>query len=181
MNPARRSSPDLRTLVSLFYAEPDELGGFEEVTSDQLPQPFRKLLAHNEHMTVTVESHHNCPVDVEVLQTHVTPSHYARKILLRRQSDRQTVQYGIVRLSFDYLSQEVRTAIESQSAPLGRILIEHDVLREVQLTSLWRIQAGDELCELLQLPIGSTTFGRTALIFCNSKPAVELLEIVTPA
>jgi len=34
--------------------------------------------------------------------------------------------------------------------------------------------------ELPQHAPGQTTYGRTALIYCNGEPAVELLEIVTP-
>jgi hypothetical protein len=38
------------------------------------------LLAHDSHMTVTVERFHNGHVDVRVLETNITPTHYARKI-----------------------------------------------------------------------------------------------------
>jgi phenylpyruvate tautomerase PptA (4-oxalocrotonate tautomerase family) len=67
-----------------------------------------------------------------------------------------------------------------RQAPLGRVLIQHNVLREVQLTSLWRINPAEELRNLLDLPAGQIIYGRTALIYCNGEPAVELLEIVTP-
>jgi chorismate-pyruvate lyase len=71
--------------------------------------------------------------------------------------------------------------IESQEVPLGRVLIEHDVLREVQLCELWQIHAGPSLASLLRIKTGDTVYGRTALIFCDGEPAIELLEIVTPA
>ena len=58
--------------------------------------------------------------------------------------------------------------------------IEHDILRHVRLLSLWQIQPAADLCNLLDLEIPTTCFGRTALIYCNGVPAVELLEIVTP-
>ncbi len=49
------------------------------------------------------------------------------------------------------------------------------------LATLWKIQTGEDLSTLFQVPVGSETYGRTALIFCNGEPAVELLEIVTEA
>lgn len=173
-------TPDLDTLTGLFYRSRERLGEFTEVTPEQMPDIPRKLLAHNAHMTVTVEEFHHSPVNVRVLEKLVTPQHYARKILLERQSDGRVVQFGIMRVNFDYLSPEVRREIQAEVTPLGRILIEHNVLRRVQLCSLWRIEMGEELKELFGANGLSVAYGRTALIDCNEEPAVELVEIVTP-
>ena len=174
-------TPDLQTLMSLFYGSSANLGQFEEVAATDMPAVYARLLAHEEHMTVTVESFHQSPVDVRVIDTLITQTHYARKILLQRQSDGHVVQFGIVRLNFSYLSPEVRAEIESQETPLGRILINHQVLREVQLASLWRVDCGPDLRKLFNIDADrAITYGRTALIYCNGEPAVELIEIVTP-
>jgi len=172
-------TPDLDTLAGLFYGSREELGDFIEVTPEAMPPTPRRLLAHNEHMTVTVEAFHRSPVDVRVLDKLVTPTHYARKILLERQSDGRVVQYGIMRVNFDYLSPEVADEIRSEATPLGRILIEHNVLRRVQLFSLWRVEMGAELQQLFGSGPG-VAYGRTAMIDCNDEPAIELVEIVTP-
>jgi len=168
------------TLVQLFYSDVAELGTFEEVSSGQMARDYRMLLAHQDHMTVTVERYHNCPVDVEVLETQLDDRHYARKILLRRQSDRAVVQFGIVRLDFAYVDDEVRKKIESQTTPLGRILINHNVLRDVHLSQLWKVTPGSDLQRHFNLPSAVPSYGRTAVIDCNGEPAIELLEIVTP-
>jgi chorismate-pyruvate lyase len=172
-------TPDLDTLAGLFYRSREQLGDFAEVAPDELPPNARRLLAHNDHMTVTVEEFHRSPVNVRVLDKLVTPRHYARKILLERQSDGLVVQFGIMRVNFAYLSPEVAREIQSEAAPLGRILIEHNVLRRVQLFSLWRVEMGDELRRWFGAG-PSTAYGRTAMIDCNEEPAVELVEIVTP-
>lgn len=175
-----RSTPELTALVGLFYAAPDELGVFEQVDSAALPEVYRRLLDHDEHMTVTVEAHHGGPVDVRVVQTYVTTTHYSRKILLARRRDGVVVQFGLVRLNLDYLAPDVRREIAAENKPLGRILIEHDVMRHVRLLGLWRIEPGPDLRRLFGLSEPVTCYGRTALIYCNGVPAVELLEIVTP-
>jgi len=175
-----RSTPELHALAGLFYQSPDALGQFQEVTAESMPDTPRKLLAHDQHMTVNVESHHGCPVDVRVIDSHSTQSHYSREILLVRQTDRRVVQFGIVRLNVAFLAPEIRLEIESEQTPLGRILIRHNVLRNVRLLSLWKIEPSPELVHLLELPQAITCYGRTALIYCNGIPAVELLEIVTP-
>lgn len=178
---ARDVTPDLDTLAHLFYPSLETLGQFDEVSSFDLPPVYRTLLDHEHHMTVTVEVHHGSPVDVQVLDKRLTDTHYARKILLVTQRTNQVVQYGIMRVNFRYLSAKVRREIEAEDTPLGRVLINNDVLRQVHLASLWRVVPGEELRGHFGLQAGEVTFGRTALIDCNGEPAVELLEIVAPA
>ncbi len=180
MSDTRALNPDLYTLVALFYPRPQDLAQFEEVDSHDLERDYRMLLAHDSHMTVTVERFHNGPVDVRVLETRLDGQHYSRKILLTRQSDGAVVQFGIMRLDFSCVDPDVRREIESQGTPLGRILIEHNVLREVHLTRLYKVTPGDDLRRLFGMAPGEITFGRTALIHFDGEPAVELLEIVTP-
>jgi hypothetical protein len=179
--PSRLTPDELYALIGLFYAQPDDLGQFEEVLLSRVPEPYRELLAHTDHMTVTVEQFHNSPVDVHVHQTLVTQTHYARKISLTRRSDGRVVQYGIMRVNLGVLSPEVRDEIEEQQTPLGRILIEHDVLRKIHLMSLWRVRPGADLCGIFGLTSPRITYGRAAVIDCNGEPAIELLEIVTPS
>lgn len=169
---------DLSTLLRLFYDDSRELGEFEAVTGDEVPEPFNQLLNHHSHMTVTVEAFHASPVDVRVARTKTEPPWYAREITLVTQTAGKLVQYGIVRLNFEVLGKTAWRQIESQSKPLGRILIEQNVLRQVELCQLWRVRAGVSLARQLEIPEGTTVYGRTARIFCNGAPAIELLEIV---
>jgi len=177
-NRANWTHPDLQSLVNLFFPDPTLLGEFLEIPVEQLPQPFRDLLGHTHHMTVTVENFHGSPVAVEVLDKQVTEMHYSRKILLRRQSDNRVVQFGIVRLNRSALSKEVREEIESEAIPLGRVLIQREVMRNVKLMSTWEIKPGPALKAVFD-PLGDELcYGRTALIYTDGVPCVELLEIV---
>ena len=90
------------------------------------------------------------------------------------------VQYGIVRLNTKFLSERPRQEILEQKKPLGRVLIEHDVLREIQLFDLLEVRCGPVLAGLFSVPEKTVTYGRTALLHCDNEPAIELLEIVTP-
>ncbi len=172
--------PALDYLTGLFYANLAELGSFEEVLAADVSEPYRSLLAHHEHMTVAVERHHGCGVDVEVLTANRDGDYYSRKIILHRQSDRRIVLFGIPRLNLRLVDDAVRAEILAQNKPLGRVLIDHNVLREVQLASLYRVIPGPDLCQLMGLASPLATYGRTAFIYCDGYPAVELLEIVSP-
>jgi len=174
--------PNLEELVGLFYSNVSQVGVFKQIPAGVMPGYARTLLNHNEHMTVTMEEFHGAPVDVEVLDVQQSDSHYARHILLHRQTDQKVVQFGIVRLDFRYVSDEVRREIESRQVPLGKVLIDHNVLRQVQLVALWKITPGSDLRRHFSMNDDSplTVYGRTALIYCDGEPAVELLEIVAP-
>jgi len=178
LSPFESAKVELDSLLGIFFEDPSSLAGFTEVTADQIPEPFQALLNHDAHMTVTVEKYHSSQVDVQVLQTEKAGATYAREILLSRQTDQQVVQYGIVRLNFEHLGKHVQQEIESQQVPLGRVLIDHDVMRQVKLLSLYEVKPGPALVEALRIEAAATCFGRTAMIFCDDQPAIELLEIV---
>ena len=167
-------------LIGIYYHEPSLLGRFEQVESQYVPGVYRKLLDHTNHMTVTVEAHQADSVDVEVLRSSIADGHYRREILLRTHSSKRVVQYGIVRLYLKHLADEPRNEILGQRKPLGRVLIEHNVLREIELFDLLRVECGPGLASFFGVKPGTITYGRTALIHCDHEPAIELLEVVSP-
>ncbi len=168
----------LPELVSAFYPEIDELGEFEQVPPAALPEPYRSLLDHSYHMTVTLEQYFSEPVKLEVLRANDQQDEYWRKIVLRRESDGRIVLFGLVRLDLTQLPSEAVREIRQQVTPLGHILIRHNVLREVERLRLWRIHPGLELQRLFGSTNADPLYGRTAIIHCNGDPAIELLEIV---
>lgn len=168
----------LESLIGLFYANPEPVGCFELVEALAVPSPYSTLLAHNRHMTVTVEAFHREAVEVQVMRSLNQGDSYSREILLRTQRRGNVVQYGIVRLHLHRIAEGPKREILEEKKPLGRVLIEHQVLREVELFDLWRIQCGPVLAQVFSVPIDTITFGRTAMIHCDGEPAIELLEIV---
>jgi chorismate-pyruvate lyase len=175
-----RQCVSIESLIDLFYADRSVLGQFERVDASDTPEVYRRLLGHTNHMTVTVEAHHDDSVDVEVLQSYIVGDQYRREILLRTHAKQQVVQYGIVRLNTHYIADEPRQEILDQRKPLGRVLIEHNVLREIELFALHRVTCGPALAKFFGCELGQVTYGRTALIYCDRDPAIELLEIVAP-
>lgn len=171
--------PDIQSLFALFPPA-EYLADSRDVPAEQVPQPYRKLLVHEHHMTVTVEEHHGGPVDVKVLAEDLSGDAYARKILLALQSTGQIVQFGLMRVHFNYCSDKVRQEILSRQTPLGRILIQNNVLRRIEPTAFVRIIPGPGLMRWFGLAEATPTYGRLALIHCDEQPAIELLEIVAP-
>jgi chorismate-pyruvate lyase len=170
---------EFNKLTSLFPERETFAEKVEYIPASTTPEPYKTLLVHDHHMTVAMEEHHQCRVDVKVLDSRLDGDVYSRKILLTRSGTSTVVQFGIVTFDFQYVTQAVKNEILSQQVPLGRVLINHNVLRHVDLNAILRITAGPALARHLQMRSGDVTYGRVATIFCNQQPAIDLLEVST--
>lgn len=177
VTPVVQSGPQLSDFFAQFPDQHDQ-PDYELVTAQAMPEAFRTLLAHTHHMTVTVEAHWHDLVDVKVLARRLDGSSYTRKIILTTQKSGRVVLFGIVRINLDYCAPPVREAILAGNTPLGRILIEHNVLRRIEPTAYFRVDAGPSLLAWFGLDSSQPLYGRLGFIYCDNQPAVELLEIV---
>ena len=171
--------PDLPTLYRLFRADIPP-PAHVLLVPDDVPEPYHRLLVHPHHMTVTVEEFYGSAVNVRVLDRRQAGDTYARKILLELQSDGRVVQFGVARIRMNYCSDTVRAAILEEKTPLGRILIQHDVLRRIEPTAFFRVTLGPQLTKWFGLSAPRDTYGRLGIIHCDGQPAIEVLEILAP-
>ncbi len=178
MNPLK----ELHELVSLF----PELDGrllylnAEHVAKEATPEPYHRMLVHEHHMTISMEAYHDCTVEVDVLASRFENGVYLRKIDLRKSGTEEIIQFGLVRFNLGFVTEQVRAEILAEKTPLGRVLIQHNVLRHVDLGAVIRFTAGPGLAKYLQMDEGQITYGRMATIFCNGSPAIDLLEVAAP-
>lgn len=171
---------ELKALTDLFPGGPALFQQVEHIPSAVTPEPYKSMLVHDHHMTVAMEEYHRTSVDVQVLDVSDQGTIYARKILLLKHGTDIPVQFGIVRFNFSFVTSAVRHEIVEGKTPLGRVLINHNVLRHIDLAAILQFTAGPGLAAALHMPEGAQTYGRLATIFCNHQPAVDLLEISAP-
>jgi len=171
---------ELERLLALFPGGRGLVTAAEHIPAALTPEPFRTLLVHQHHMTVTMEAFHQARMEVRVIDRSRDENVYSRKILLVHQRSGQVVQFGIVRFDLGCVTQAVRDEILAERQPLGRILINYNVLRHIDLGAILRLTCGQELADSFGCPRGQITYGRLATIFCNQKPAVDLLEVPSP-
>lgn len=172
-------SKSLRLLLA-FFGEA-RLPHCTEVAAQKIPDPYRYLLVHEAHMTVTLENHHGGPVSVHPYQIHGQGNLYGRKLDLRLVESGKVVMTGAMLFNFSFCSPQVRDLIVEGKTPLGRILIEHNILRRVSVDSFLKLDASDPLVSRFEMDVPQDAYGRIATIFCDEQPAVDLLEIVRPA
>ena len=182
---------DLAALTDLFFPQQTDLGEFCAVEAEDMPEAYRRLLAHDQHMTESVEAFHHGPIDVQVVQQRLDGDMYARTSLLLTRDRREPVQLGVMQINVAGLPDATRAAIFAGKTPLGRLLVSHNVLRRVELIQLYRVNPGPKLRLHLKLPAelppsrasqeaeSPPIYGRTARILVGGRAAVSLLEIVT--
>ena len=190
-------------LISRFR-HPQEVGHLQEVAASSVPAAFRELLDHRSHMTVAMERCHGSPVTLEVVAVadHEAvardsgPFSYAREILLRCPTVNEllfpagphqppevgtVVQYGVVGIALERLPPPVAAEVCRGQRPLGRILIEAGLHREVRDVRLLELQPGPHLMSLFAGKVSQTvptTYGRVATIDVMGQPVLRLLEVV---
>lgn len=142
---------------------------------DDLPSAARNLLVHEEHMTLRLRDHCGCAVNLKVLQERRDGGVYAREILLLRADNQAPVEFGIVRIHERLLPPAAVAEILAHRRPLGDILIASDVLRRIEPRWYFRFDPGSRASDAL---VGGTNYGRLGVIYCDHRPAVEVLEVV---
>lgn len=184
--PVRDPVARAEALVSIFHADSARFGRLRAVDAENVPPVPRRLLDHDSHMTVAMETFHGGPVGLRVLAERTVGggpaagAAYAREIVLVSPPG-LIVQHGIVRIDLGAVAAGTAAAIRAGREPLGRILIAAGLLREVGHVRLLEIEPGPHLRGLLtRREEGCAPLhGRVADIRLDGRPAIELLEIVT--
>jgi len=169
----------LAELCEGFFEAGHEPTAFNSVEPESMPDAFRRLLVHEDHMTTQLEAYHGRPVELGVLEYRHEGDLYTRKILLTLEGTDHVVEFGIMRLDLRQIPESVGKQIIDRSAPLGAILIEHDLLRRIEPKWFLRFPGPQPQKEYFAEQDGAPVYGRIGMIHCNHEPAIELLEIVT--
>lgn len=171
-------SKELRLLLAFFGDA--NLPRCEQCEAPAVPEPFRSLLVHEEHMTVKLESHYNTKVRVHPYLVHQQGEIYGRKLDLIAESTGLMVMTGLMLFNFSFCNDHVRRLIVEQKTPLGRILIENNILRRISAHRFLKFASNEPMVERFGVSTPKPAYGRLATILCDEMPAVDLLEIVRP-
>lgn len=148
-------------------------------SADQMPAPYNTLLPPNHHMTQTLEGYFKQPVQLNVIATRKSAdlSSYSRAITLSVSHPHpRNVQLAVVKVVLENFDEAPRAEILSEKVPLGRTLKSFGIKTQVDVYRVVKIEAGNEELEKhIKLP----TYGRLGLIYCNEKPGIYLLEILS--
>ncbi len=172
----------LYPLPVLYQQEGLPLPEFTTIPANDLPQPYRNLLAHSGDMTSKLEEFHGDGLVLRVLFREDSAGAYRREVLLCSAKSGKAVEYGAIEINLSAFDEALRSAILEAHLPLGGLLNRHRIRYRSQPRAFLRIAADPRLAELFSLPAPASLFGRSnVLLDAAGRTLAQIVEILPPA
>lgn len=166
-----------------FYALAHrELPTLERIEGDDMPEPYRRLLVHNEDMTPTLERFYEERIYLNVISRRIREDFYFREVILLTQRTRTPVEFGAIKINLGLIQPQARRLILEEQEPLGTILTEHKITHLSRPKAFLRILADSFIKGALQLSGDQILYGRRNTLFDPQQRALaEIVEILPPS
>jgi hypothetical protein len=163
-----------------FYALANrELPQIEHVRGDEVPEPWRTLLVHNNDMTPTLETFHGDEVFLEVISRHHRGDFYFREVVLHTAKTKKAIEFGAIKINLGLFPCSARPRILQEQQPLGGILREYKIPHSSKPKAFLRVKADEFIKGALKLRGAHTLFGRRNTLFdAQQRPLAEIVEIL---
>ena len=151
------------------------------VSPEDLPSPYRSLLAHENDMTLTLERHFGGRVRLRTLWTFRSGPWYHRRVLLVQEYSGRPVEMGALRVKLDPFSSRIRAQILRGEVPVGRILRDGGVDFESRPRAFMGVTPNAEMMGVFWMREARTLYGRrTEMLLAGEKIGniVEILPLV---
>jgi chorismate-pyruvate lyase len=182
---AARAAPEKFVLthpLDEFYAQMGlTLPPLQQVDGEAVPQPYKRLLVHQNDMTPTLESFHGCDIHLRLLGRRRKGNGYFREVVLLLDGTDQPVEFGAIKISLDRFAPEVRRQILEERRPLGHVLQECGVKHTSRPKAFLRLASDHFINKALQLTGANVLYGRRNTLFDPlERPLAEIVEILPP-
>ena len=153
----------------------------ERITGEQMPEPYRTLLVHENDMTPTLEGFHGAQIHLKILGRVQRDDFYFREVVLQLDGSDRPVEFGANKVSLALFPPKARQLILEERVPLGRILKDCDLGHSTVAKAFFRVEADELIRGALNLQRTTTLYGRRANILDPQKrPLAEIVEILPP-
>jgi chorismate-pyruvate lyase len=166
-----------------FYAQMGlPLPPLQQVDGEAVPQPYKRLLVHQNDMTPTLEKFHGRDIHLRLLGRRRKGSGYFREVALLLDGTDQPVEFGAIKIYLNRFAPEVRRQILEERRPLGHVLQECGVKHTSRPKAFLRLASDRFINEALQLTGANVLYGRrNTLLDPQDRPLAEIVEILPPA
>ena len=175
-------APPWADLLARFYQQAGlSLPRIVCLDSGQLPVPSRRLLAHNNDMTPTLERYYGERVALQVCHHERAGDLYLREVVLALAESGSPVEYGAIRIHLKQFSGPVQDRILSNEFPFGRILQEEGIAHLGWPQAFFSIAADARMRRLLDVDRAQPLYGRrNVLLDGRRRLLAEVIEILAP-
>jgi chorismate-pyruvate lyase len=165
-----------------FYARSGlALPPWQQVDAEEVPEPHKALLVHENDMTSTLETFHGRPVHLRVLGRDRRADEYYREVVLCLEGTGQAVEFGAIRINLDRFGPAARRLILEEHWPLGHILKDCAVPYSSRPRAFLRLASDRLINDALGLNGAQVLHGRRNTLFdAGGWPLAEIVEILPP-
>ena len=148
--------------------------------AEELPEPYRTLLAHDRDMTGTLETFFKQPMSLKVYVKRVEGDALYRQVTLFGSEDGRPAEFGAIRIDLSCFDDETRGLVAECKVPLGRVLREHDVAYVSNPSAYLEVDPDELLCEALQVTQGPLYGRKNELTMPDGRAIAQIIEILPP-
>ncbi len=179
--PAATALPFAHPLDDFYARAGLRLPKIERIPGEEIPEPYRALLVHENDMTPTLEKYHGAEIHLRILGHDQREDFYFREVVLQLDESDKPVEFGAIKINLALFAPRARQLILGERLPLGTILRTCETVHSTLAKAFFRIDADDFICGVLNLPKTIVLYGRRANILDPQKrPLSEIVEILPP-
>jgi len=147
----------------------------------ELPSPCRRLLAHNDDMTPTLERFYEEPLSLQVHGRDRQGATYLREVVLVLAGRRTPVEYGVICIHLEHFPEPVQTLILAEQHPFGHILETEGIPHLGWPQAFFSIEADARMRRLLHFNEARLLYGRrNVLLDGRRRLLADVIEILAP-
>ena len=150
------------------------------VRAEEIPEPYRSMLVHEDDMTSTLERHYGGRVVLRALSTFTTRSWYFRRVLLVQEYSGRPVEMGAIRIKLSVFPPKLRKHILDNKIPLGRLLGDHRFEYVSHATAFVAITPNSEMMGVLWMREPRVLYGRRTVITHDGQKIGDIVEVLPP-
>jgi chorismate-pyruvate lyase len=165
-----------------FYAQAGmKLPQIEAVSGEEVPEPYRSLLVHQDDMTPTLEKFHGQAIHIQVLGRQSREDFYFREVVLLTDEAEKPVEFGAIKINLSLFTATARKQILEERLPLGHILADCAVNHLSRPKAYLRIQSDAFINSILMLQGARVLYGRRNTLWDPQMHSLaEIVEILPP-
>jgi chorismate-pyruvate lyase len=181
MTSIRRTAELLFPLDRFYAAQGTELPSIEQIESNELPQPYRSLLAHDRDMTSSLERHFGQGLHLRVLGLRRSAEVLRREVVLLTDEDKRAVEFGAIEIQLSPFDQSPREQILAARLPFGLILRRFGIVHRSRPSAYLVLESEPVIAGALELKKPSRLYGRHNQLFDDrDRLLAEVVEILPP-
>jgi hypothetical protein len=168
--------------LSEFYKRSGtEMPEVEIMGGDAIPEPYKRLLVHNDDMTSVLQNFHKQSIHLDLMEFFEEQNKILRKVALLRE-DGRPVESGAIEINLFSFPENAKSDILDSRLPLGAILKKYKVPYSSRPECFFKIQSDAFIGRALNLSESYLLYGRiNHLLDSSGESLARVVEILPPS